>query len=522
VKAAPSRPDLGGAPGGSPERRNLSPAALYEHAIRRNEAAIVSTGALTAETGKHTGRSPKDKFFVKEPTSRDAIWWHAGNQAISTASFDGLLAKMQEFCRTHEVYEQDVFACADPRHRLRVRVVTEFAWHSLFARNLFIRPNADEQLAFDPDFTVMALPSVQADSAVDGTHGETFILVNLGRRIVLIGGTEYAGEIKKSIFTALNYLLPAKGVFPMHCSANVDEDGGDVALFFGLSGTGKTTLSADPARRLIGDDEHGWSDSGVFNFEGGCYAKTIRIRKESEPEIYAAVESFGTILENVVFDQRTRVPDYDSDEKTENTRAAYPVDLIPNAVLSGLGGHPRNVIFLSADAYGVLPPVARLDHEQIRHYFLSGYTAKVAGTERGVTEPEPIFSTCFAAPFLVLPPETYADMLIDRVNRHHVQVWMLNTGWVGGPYGVGKRMSIAHTRAIVSAVVEGRLREAPTHVDPIFGLHIPDRVPSVPSEVLDPRDSWPDPDAYDRQALKLRRLFEENIHAIGMNASTAG
>ncbi len=431
----------------------------------------MSTGALTAETGKHTGRSPKDKFFVKEPTSRDAIWWHPGNQPISNAGFDRLLARMQEYSRANPVYTKDVFACADPRHRLSVRVISEFAWHSLFAHNLFIRPSAAELRGFEPDFTD---------------------------------------------------LLPAKGVFPMHCSANVDEDGGDEALFFGLSGTGKTTLSADPKRRLIGDDEHGWSDSGVFNFEGGCYAKTIRIHKESEPEIYAAVESFGTILENVVYDPRTRVPDYDSDEKTENTRAAYPVDLIPNAVLSGIGGHPRNVIFLSADAYGVLPPVARLDDDQIRFYFLSGYTAKVAGTERGVTEPEPIFSTCFAAPFLVLPPETYADMLIDRVNRHRAQVWMLNTGWVGGPYGVGKRMSIAHTRAIVSAVVEGRLREVPTHVDPIFGLHIPDRVPAVPAEVLDPRGSWADPEAYDRQALKLRKLFEENIHAIGKNAATAG
>ena len=522
MKAAPSRPDLGGAPGDSPERRNLSPAALYEHAIRRDEAVIVSTGALTAETGKHTGRSPKDKFFVKEPTSRDAIWWHPGNQPISTSSFDRLLARMQDYARSNPVYTKDVVACADPRHRLRVRVVTEFAWHSLFAHNLFIRPNADELLGFEPDFTVMALPSVKADPEQDGTHSETFILVHLGRGMVLIGGTEYAGEIKKSIFTALNYLLPAKGVFPMHCSANVDEDGGDEAIFFGLSGTGKTTLSADPKRRLIGDDEHGWSDSGVFNFEGGCYAKTIHIRRESEPEIYAAVESFGTILENVVYDPRTRVPDYDSDDKTENTRAAYPVDLIPNAVLSGIGGHPRNVIFLSADAYGVLPPVARLDDDQIRFYFLSGYTAKVAGTERGVTEPEPIFSTCFAAPFLVLPPETYADMLIDRVNRHQAQVWMLNTGWVGGPYGVGNRMSIAHTRAIVSAVVEGRLRDVPTHADPIFGLHIPDRVPAVPADVLDPRGSWADPDAYDRQALKLRRLFEANIHAIGKNASTAG
>jgi phosphoenolpyruvate carboxykinase (ATP) len=513
---------LGGAPGDSPERRNLSPAALYEHAIRRDEAVIVSTGALTAETGKHTGRSPKDKFFVKEPTSRDAIWWHPGNQPISTASFDHLLARMEDYVRSQEVYTQDVFACADARHRLRVRVITEFAWHSLFARNLFIRPNADELIGFEPDFTVFALPSVKADPKQDGTRSETFIIVNLGRRIIIIGGTEYAGEIKKSIFTVLNYLLPARGVFPMHCSANVGAGGSDVALFFGLSGTGKTTLSADPERRLIGDDEHGWSDDGVFNFEGGCYAKTIRIRRESEPEIYAAVESFGTILENVVYDPSTRVPDYDSEEKTENTRAAYPVDLIPNAVLSGTGGQPNNVIFLSADAFGVLPPVARLDNEQIRHYVLSGYTAKVAGTERGVTEPEPIFSTCFAAPFLVLPPETYADMLIERVTRRHAHVWMLNTGWVGGPYGVGKRMSIAHTRSIVRAIVRGELREVPTHVDPVFGLQIPDHVPAVPSEVLDPRGSWSDPQAYDRQALKLRRLFEENIHAIGKHASTAG
>jgi phosphoenolpyruvate carboxykinase (ATP) len=519
LKAAPSRQ---GRPSSSSERRNLSPATLYEHAIRRDEAAIVSTGALTAETGRHTGRSPKDKFFVKEPTSQGAIWWHTGNQPISTASFDRLLQRMEEYIASHDVYTQDVFACADARHRLRVRVISEFAWHSLFARNLFIRPASDELLGFEPDFTVIALPSVKADPATDGTRSETFILVNLGRRMIIIGGTEYAGEIKKSIFTVLNYLLPARGVFPMHCSANVGAGGSDVTLFFGLSGTGKTTLSADPDRRLIGDDEHGWSDSGVFNFEGGCYAKTIRIRKESEPEIFAAVEAFGTILENVVYDPRTRVPDYDSEEKTENTRAAYPVDLIPNAILSGTGGHPSNVIFLSADAFGVLPPVACLDERQIRHYFLSGYTAKVAGTERGVTEPEPIFSTCFAAPFLVLPPETYADMLIERVTRHHAQVWMLNTGWVGGPYGIGNRMSIAHTRAIVRAIVKGELRETPTHVDPVFGLRIPDAVPGVPVEVLDPRGSWPDPADYDTQAKKLRAMFEDNIHHIGKSASTAG
>jgi phosphoenolpyruvate carboxykinase (ATP) len=504
------------------ERRNLSPAALYEQAILRGEAAIVSTGALTAETGKHTGRSPQDKFFVKEPTSQDAIWWHPGNQPIAPEKFDGLLRRMQDFIATHDVYTQDVFACADPRYRLRVRVTTELAWHSLFARNLFIRPNADDLMTFEPDFTVIALPSLKADPARDGTRSETFIVVNLGRRMVLIGGTGYAGEIKKSIFTALNYLLPAQNVFPMHCSANMSSDGDDLALFFGLSGTGKTTLSADPSRRLIGDDEHGWSDRGIFNFEGGCYAKTIRIHKESEPEIYAATESFGTILENVVYDPRTRIPDYDSDEKTENTRAAYPVDLIPNAVMSGMGSHPHNVIFLSADAYGVLPPVARLDEDQVRFYFLSGYTAKVAGTERGVTEPEPIFSTCFAAPFLVLPPERYADMLIERVNRHHADVWMLNTGWVGGPFGVGERMSIAHTRAIVRAILQGDLRGGSTHIDPVFGLQIPNRVPGVPREVLDTRDSWPDPLDYDRQAARLRDMFQRNIGKIGKSASAAG
>ena len=505
----------------APERRNLSPAALYEHAIRRGEAVIVSTGALTAETGQHTGRSPKDKFFVKEPGSEADIWWHAGNQPIAASSFDGLLARMDEFCAQNEVYTQDVFACADPSHRLCVRIVTELAWHSLFARNLFIRPTADELLGFEPDFTVVALPSVKADPNRDGTRSETFVLVNFARRMVIIGGTQYAGEIKKSIFTALNFMLPAQNVFPMHCSANVGEHG-DVALFFGLSGTGKTTLSSDPTRRLVGDDEHGWSDSGIFNFEGGCYAKTIHIRKDAEPEIYAATESFGTVLENVVYDPRTRVPDYDSDAKTENTRAAYPVYLIPNAELLGVAGHPNNVIFLSADAFGVLPPVARLDEEQTKSYFLAGYTAKVAGTERGVTEPEPIFSTCFASPFLVRTPETYAEMLLERVNRRRAAVWMLNTGWVGGPPGVGNRMSIAHTRAIVRAIVEGKLLNVPTRPDPIFGLQIPVRVPEVPSEVLDPRRSWSDLLAYDREATKLKEMFEANEHKIGKSASAAG
>ena len=499
---------------------NLAPPELYEHAIRSGEAAIVSTGALTAATGQHTGRSPKDKFFVSEPSSQDKIWWYTGNQPIGQDKFEGLLARMLGHIAGNEVYVQDVFACADPRYRLRVRVVTELAWHSLFAHNLFIRPTAEERRAFEPDFTVMSLPSVKADPERDGTRSETFILVNLARRMILIGGTSYAGEIKKSIFTALNYLMPERGAMPMHCSANAGSDG-KVALFFGLSGTGKTTLSSDPTRRLIGDDEHGWSDDGVFNFEGGCYAKTIRISKEAEPEIYAATSHFGTILENVTFDPDTREPDYDDDSLTENTRSAYPVDLIPAADLSGRAGHPANVLFLSYDAFGVLPPVARLEEDQIRFFFLSGYTAKVAGTERGVTKPEATFSTCFAAPFLVLPPETYARMLIDRVKRHGTSVWMLNTGLVGGPHGIGHRISIAHTRSIVRAVVEDRLGDVPTRRDPIFGVHVPTAVPEVPAGVLDPRGAWPSPDEYDRQARELRAMFDSSIGRIGQS-TTAG
>jgi phosphoenolpyruvate carboxykinase (ATP) len=500
--------------------RNLASAELYEHSIRRREASIVASGALTAETGRHTGRSPRDKFFVREPSSEHKVWWE-GNQATDERTFDRLLERMIDFCSRHEVYVQDLFACADPRHRLRVRIVTEMAWHSLFAHNLFIRPTADQRDGFEPDFTVMSLPSVKAVPDVDGTRSETFILVHLGRRMVIIGGTEYAGEIKKSVFTALNYLMPESGSMPMHCSANVGEDG-NVALFFGLSGTGKTTLSSDRTRRLIGDDEHGWSDRGIFNFEGGCYAKTIRISKDAEPEIYAATNRFGTILENVTFDADTRRPDYDDDSRTENTRSAYPLDYIPNADRRGVAGHPDNVVFLSADAFGVLPPVSRLDREQIRYFFLAGYTAKVAGTERGVTEPEPTFSTCFAAPFLVLHPETYAGMLIDRIERHGAQAWMLNTGWVGGPYGVGERISIAYTRSIVRAVVEGPLRDVATHRDAVFGLHIPNRVPDVPTEILDPRGAWPDANEYDRQAVRLRAMFDDNYANVGKGGSAAG
>src|SRR5579872_4715458 len=501
---------------------NLVAPELVQAAVRRDEGQLADKGPFVGITTPHTGRSPKDKFLVKEPGTERDVWWGDVNRPFSPENYHKLLTDVRAYLAAQpELFVQDLWTGADPRHRLSVRYVSPNAWQMLFVRNMFIRPELSDLPTFVPNFSVLHAPEMQADPAKHGTRSGTFIVLDFASRQILIGGTRYAGELKKAMFTVMNYLMPKSNVLSMHCSANIGEHG-DCALFFGLSGTGKTTLSADPERQLIGDDEHGWSDEGVFNFEGGCYAKTIRIRKASEPEIYAATESFGTILENVAYDPRTRVPDYDSDEKTENTRAAYPVDLIPNAVLAGTGGHPSNVIFLSADAYGVLPPVARLDHDQIRHYFLSGYTSKVAGTERGVTEPEPVFSTCFAAPFLVLPPERYAEMLIERVKRHHAEVWMLNTGWVGGPYGVGERMSIAHTRAIVHAILQGKLRGASTHVEPVFGLHIPDQVPDVPREVLDPRGSWADPAAYDRQALRLREMFEKNISMIGKSASTAG
>jgi phosphoenolpyruvate carboxykinase (ATP) len=500
---------------------DLSPAELYEHALRRGEAELVVSGALVAETGQHTGRSPKDKFIVAEPPVESDVWW-AGNQKLAPPSFLRLLDKMGDFCAGHEVYVQNLYACADPARRLKVQVITELAWHSLFAQNLFIRPSAPERKDFKPDFTVMSLPSVLADPAKDGTRSETFVVLSFARRMVLIGGTRYAGEIKKSIFTVLNYLMPKSGVMPMHCSANYSKENGDSALFFGLSGTGKTTLSSDSTRTLIGDDEHGWSDDGIFNFEGGCYAKTIRISEEAEPEIYAATNRFGTVLENVVFDPDTRQPDFDSDDKTENTRSAYPITYIPSVDVGGRAGHPTQILFLSADAFGVLPPVAKLEGEQVKYFFLCGYTAKVAGTERGVTEPEPTFSTCFAAPFLVLPPDTYADLLLERVARHGTHVWMLNTGWVGGPHGVGERISIAHTRAIVRAIVEGRLDGVATHDDPVFGLHVPDAVPDVPKEILDPRSAWPDAAAYDAQAAKLKRMFEDYYRDFREMGAAAG
>ena len=500
---------------------DLSPAELYEHAIRNGEAEMVATGALVAETGHHTGRSPKDKFLVDEPSSEADIWW-AGNQKIAPASFDRLFAKMVDYAASHEVYVQNLHACADPKHRLCVQVITEYAWHSLFCQNLFIRPPLEDRRNRSPDFTVMDFPSVLADPDQDGTRSETFVLLSFEKKMVIIGGSRYAGEMKKSIFTVLNYLLPKRGVMPMHCSANYSKQGGNSALFFGLSGTGKTTLSSDSTRTLIGDDEHGWGEDGIFNFEGGCYAKTIRISQEAEPEIYAATNRFGTVLENVIFNPDTRIPDFDDEDKTENTRSAYPIDAIPSVDLSGRAGHPTQALFLAADAFGVLPAVARLEGDQIKYFFLCGYTAKVAGTERGVTEPEPTFSTCFAAPFLVLLPDTYADMLLARVKHHRTSVWMLNTGWGGGAYGVGERISIAHTRAIVRAIVEGKLEDVPTHREPVFGLNIPDRVPDVPTEILDPRGRWLDTAEYDRQAAKLRGMFEDYYRTFRDKGAAAG
>ncbi|HEX4214060.1 MAG TPA: phosphoenolpyruvate carboxykinase (ATP) [Candidatus Dormibacteraeota bacterium] len=489
---------------------NLSDPQLYELALRRQEASVVSSGALSAETGEHTGRAPKDKFFVLEDSSRDRIWWHGGNQSISEAGFRRLYDRSRVFVAQHELCVQDLYTCADERHRLRVRVITELAWHALFIRHLLRCPPAEDLASFEPDLTVVCLPSLRADPGRDQTRTSTFICMDMSGPMVLIGGTRYAGEIKKAVFSVLNYLLPQRGVLPMHCSANLGRDG-DSALFFGLSGTGKTTLASDPSRRLIGDDEHGWSDTGVFNFEGGCYAKTIRLSEAGEPQIWAAANRFGSVLENVVFDPVTRVPDYDDGRLTENTRAAYPLEAIPGVEPSGCGPHPSQVLFLSYDSFGVLPPVARLDPEQVRFFFLAGYTSKVAGTERGLGGVEPTFSTCFAAPFLPLAPSVYADLLVDRVREHGSGVWMLNTGLVGGGAGKGERIALEPTRAIVSAVVEGRLDRVETRRQGPFGLAVPVEVPGVPAELLRIRESWDDPEGYDRQAADLKERFDKAL-----------
>jgi phosphoenolpyruvate carboxykinase (ATP) len=494
---------------------NPSPAATIELAVRRGEGRLTSGGAFLAITSPFTGRSPNDKFIVKEPGSDSKVWWGKVNQPLPQEKYEALEADVKAYLNTKELFVRDLYACANPRRRLDVRLISESAWHTLFAHNQFIRPYPADLADFEPTFTILHAPEFHPDPERHGTRkppsGPTAaIVLNFATRTVIIAGTRYAGEIKKSIFTALNFLLPLEGVFPMHCSANVGQEG-DTALFFGLSGTGKTTLSADHRRGLIGDDEHGWGNADVFNFEGGCYAKVIRLSSEAEPEIHATLSMFGTVLENVVMDEETRQLDLNSEAVTENTRAAYPIHYIPNYVASGIGNHPRNVIFLTADAFGVLPPIARLTPEQAMYYFLSGYTAKLAGTERGVTEPQATFSTCFGAPFMVHYPTVYADMLGEKIAQHKSTVWLINTGWSGGPYGVGSRMKISHTRAMVTAILDGRLRDVPTEPDPIFGLRIPASCPGVPDEVLVPRNTWADKDAYDVKAKDLAARFVDNF-----------
>ncbi len=488
---------------------NLATARLVETAVARGEGTLTAHGAFVAVTTPHTGRSPNDKFVVDEPRSSADMWWDS-NVRMTPEAFDRLHKDVRNYLSDQELQVQDLFAGADPTFRLAVRFVTPNAWHAHFVRNMFIEPRSADLVDFEPGFTVLHAPEFEADPARHGTRSSTFIALNFAQRLVLIGGTRYAGEMKKSIFTVLNYLLPAQGVLPMHCSANVGPEG-DTAIFFGLSGTGKTTLSADSARGLIGDDEHGWSDAGVFNFEGGCYAKVIRLSADGEPEIYAASRRFGTVLENVVLNETTRVPDFDDDSITENTRSSYPIDFIPNHIPSGVGGHPENIVFLTADAFGVLPPIARLTPEQAMYHFLSGYTAKVAGTERGVTEPTATFSACFGAPFLPRHPGVYAEMLGTKVNRHRATVWMVNTGWTGGPYGVGSRMKLGYTRAMVQAALSGQLVNAQFATDPIFGFAVPTEVPDVPSGVLQPRGTWADGDAYDAQARALATMFRDNF-----------
>ena len=495
--------------GGDKVHRNLYPAPLAEAALRRGEAELAARGSLVAETGKRTGRSPKDKFTIKDTVTEDKVAWGSANQPFSPDKFDALYDQVLDYLKGKELFVQDLYCGADPKYRLPIQVINEYAWHSLFVRQLFIRPTAEELKGHKPEFTILSAPGFKADPKRDGTNSEVFILVNFSKKLVLIGGTEYAGEMKKSIFGIMNFLLPDRNVFPMHCSANIGADG-VTALFFGLSGTGKTTLSADPTRRLIGDDEHGWSASGVFNFEGGCYAKCIRLSPENEPQIYNAL-GFGSVLENVVLDPITRIPDYDDDSKTENTRAAYPVEHIDSAVIPGFGGHPKNVVFLTADAFGVLPPISKLTPEQAMYHFMSGYTAKVAGTEAGVTEPQATFSTCFGAPFMPLPPKVYAEMLGRRLREHNAQCWLVNTGWQGGGYGVGKRMSLPYTRAMVEALVEGKLANVEFEVEPAFGLSIPKSCPGVPPELLNPRNSWKDKAAYDKMVADLSARFAKNF-----------
>jgi phosphoenolpyruvate carboxykinase (ATP) len=486
-----------------------STSLLYTHALLRGDGRLAEGGPLVVDTGRHTGRSPMDKFVVREPGSEDRIWWGSVNQEIDEERFEGLRDKVTSFLEGQDIYVIDSFAGADPEHRLALRTISYSPWHALFAKTLFIDPTEDELVSHEPQALVLHAPAVDADAETDGTRSATFVVLHPTRGEILIGGTFYAGEIKKSIFTLMNDRLPLDNVLPMHCSANVDESN-KVAVFFGLSGTGKTTLSADPNRHLIGDDEHGWSDDGVFNIEGGCYAKVIRLSPEAEPEIYKTTRTFGTVLENVMMDDRG-VLDLDDDSKTENTRAAYKLEQIDNALPTKRAGHPSSVILLTADAFGILPPIARLSREQAMFYFLSGFTAKLAGTEIGVTEPQPTFSACFGAPFLPQPPSVYARMLGERLEQHGAAVWLVNTGWTGGPFGEGERMPIAATRALLDSALAGELDRVEFRTDELFGLEVPLEVPGVDAKLLDPRSTWRDQEAYDRKARELAQMFRDNF-----------
>lgn len=492
---------------------NLSTPALYEEAIRRREGWLAHLGPLVVRTGHYTGRSANDKFIVKEPGSEAKVWWGRHNQPIAPANFAQLKIRLQAYLQGRDIFVQDCYSGADPDYRIKVRVITETAWHNLFARTMFIREFDPERIGhFEPDFTVLHCPNFNAMPEVDGTRSEAFVILNLAEKLVIIGGTCYAGEIKKSIFSVMNYLLPQRGVMSMHCSANQGADG-QTAIFFGLSGTGKTTLSSDKDRAMIGDDEHGWSERGIFNLEGGCYAKVVRLNPEAEPEIYETTRRFGTILENVAFDPETRRVNLDDSTLTENTRAAYPVTHMPNIVRQGAGGHPNHIVMLTCDAFGVMPPIARLTPEQAMYHFISGYTAKVAGTERGVKEPTATFSACFGAPFMILRPAAYAELLGRQMQQHQAACWMVNTGWSGGPYGAGQRLKIAYSRAVVRAALNGALNNVAFTRDPFFGFGVPADCPGVPREVLQPRNTWADQQAYDAKARELAELFTRNFAA---------
>ena len=491
---------------------NLSIPALYEEAIRRNEGLTSKYGSIVVNTAPFTGRSPKDKFIVKESSCADKVWWGKVNQSFSEEKF-GLLKKLVlEHLEKKDLFVKDCYVGADEHYRVNLRVVSERAIGALFAGTMFIQENDCKKLEnFLPGFTVLHAPSLNADPKIYGTNTGTFIVLNFKEKIILIGGTSYAGEIKKSMFSVMNYLLPQKGIMSMHASANYGKDENDVAIFFGLSGTGKTTLSADSERSLIGDDEHGWSDNGVFNIEGGCYAKAIKLSKETEPEIFEATQRFGAMLENVVIDSQSRKVDFNSDSITENTRVSYPVSFIPHMTLKGTAGHPKNIIMLTCDAFGVLPPISRLTFDQAMYHFICGYTAKVAGTERGITEPQATFSPCFGGPFMALPPSVYAKLLGEKIKKHNVDVWLINTGWSGGPYGVGSRMKLPLTRAMVKAVLNGSLKNIETKKDPIFGVGIPVSCPGIPKEILEPKNTWKDPAAYDKKAKELMEMFEKSF-----------